>query len=91
MHIIAALEWRDSNRSIFNDDTLSNGRFNLLILVALGLTFLATTLGGLQRILHTADLGGDQWRVCLIAVAAYLVLAELGKVLLRAFHLDHAT
>ena len=68
LHIVAALEWRDPYRSVFNRDTIANGRFNLLMLAALVLTFLATTIGGLQRILDTVELDGDQWRVCLIAV-----------------------
>ena len=84
LHIVAALEWRDPLRSIFHRDTFANGRFNLLTLAALSLTFLATTIDGLNAILDTVDLGGDQWRVCLIAVAGYLVLAEVGKAILRA-------
>jgi Ca2+-transporting ATPase len=86
LHIVAALEWRDPYRSIFHLDTFANGRFNLLMLTALALTFLVTTIGGLQRIFDTVDLDGHQWRVCFIAVAGYLVLAELGKFLLRRFH-----
>jgi Ca2+-transporting ATPase len=86
LHIVAALEWRDPYRSIFRRDTFANGRFNLLMLTALALTFLVTSIGGLQRIFDTVDLDGDQWRVCFIAVAGYLVLAELGKFLLRRFH-----
>ena len=43
LHIVAALEWRDPYRSIFHRDTFANGRFNLLVLTALALTFLATT------------------------------------------------
>ena len=50
------------------------------------LTFLATTIGGLQRMLDTVDLNGDQWRVCLIAVIGYLVLAEIGKFVFRHTH-----
>jgi hypothetical protein len=53
------------------------------VLAALALTFLATTIPGLQRILDTVELDGDQWRVCLIAVAGYFVLAELAKFVLR--------
>ena len=34
MHIVAAFEWRDPTRSVFNSDTLANGRFNLLISVS---------------------------------------------------------
>ncbi len=83
LHIVAALEWRDPYRSIFTRDTFANGRFNLLMLAALALTFLATTIDGLNTILDTVELDGDQWRACLIAVVGYFVLAELGKFVLR--------
>jgi P-type Ca2+ transporter type 2C len=83
LHIVAALEWRDPERSIFTRDTVANGRFNLLMLAAFALTFLATTISGLNRLLDTVPLDGDQWRVCLIAVIGYLVLAELEKLVLR--------
>jgi Ca2+-transporting ATPase len=91
LHIVAALEWRDPYRSIFHLDTFANGRFNLLMLTALALTFLVTTIGGLQRIFDTVELDGHQWRVCFIAVAGYLILAELGKFLLRHFHPEEAS
>ena len=83
MHIVASLEWRDPYHSIFNRATIANGRFNLMVLLALVFTFMATTINGLERILETVDLTGAQWRVCFIAVLGYLVLAELGKVLFR--------
>src|SRR5215203_2852290 len=86
LHIAAAIEWRDPMRSIFNRATIANGRFNMLVLLAFVLTFLATTIGGLQRLLDTVELNGDQWRACLIAVIGYLVLAELGKFILRHTH-----
>jgi hypothetical protein len=54
--------------------------------LAFVLTFLATTIGGLQRLLDTVELNGDQWRVCLIAVIGYLVLAEIGKFIFRHVH-----
>ena len=85
LHIAASLEWRDPYHSIFNRSTIANGRFNRLLLAALALTLLVTTIPLLQRIFDTVDLDGDQWRVCLIVVAAYFVLAELGKLVLRRF------
>jgi Ca2+-transporting ATPase len=89
LHIVAALEWRDPYKTIFGRDTFANGRFNRLMLGALVLTFLATTIDGLQVILDTVDLNGDQWRVCLIAVLGYLALAEIGKwILRRVLHED---
>ena len=90
LHIVAALEWRDPYRSIFHRDTFANGRFNLLVLTALALTFLATSIDGLNVILDTVELDGQQWRVCFIAVAGYFVLAELGKLILRRFHHEGA-
>ena len=83
LHIAASLEWRNPNKTVFTRDTVSNGRFNLLVLAALALTFLVTTLNGLERIFDTTELGGPQWRVCFIAVIAYVVLAEAGKFALR--------
>jgi Ca2+-transporting ATPase len=83
LHIVAALEWRDPVRSIFNRDTIANGRFNILMLVALVLTLLVTSVDGLERIFDTVELSGSQWRACFIAVVSYLALAELGKFILR--------
>jgi Ca2+-transporting ATPase len=83
LHIAASLEWRDPYHSVFRRSTIANGRFNLLVLAALGLTLLVTTLPLLERIFDTVDLTGGQWRVCLIVVAAYFVLAEIGKLIFR--------
>ena len=79
MHIVASLEWRDPFHSVFSRSTVANGRFNLMVLLALAFTFVATTLNGLERILETVDLTGAQWRACFIAVVGYFVLAEIGK------------
>jgi hypothetical protein len=54
------------------------------MLLAFAMAFLATTLPALNRILGTVQLNQDQWSACLIAVVAYFVLAELGKVVARA-------
>jgi P-type Ca2+ transporter type 2C len=91
LHIVAALEWRDPLRSVFHWETLANRRFNLLMLTALALAFLVTTIDGLQRIFDTVDLSGDQWRACFIAVAGYFILAELGKLILRHFDKESRT
>lgn len=83
LHIVVAMEWRDPDASIFSHATLANGRFVTLVLAVVGLTFLVTTLDGLQRIFGTVDLDGEQWRACLLVAVAFLVLVELGKVVLR--------
>jgi Ca2+-transporting ATPase len=85
LHIAASLEWRDPYKSVFSRSTIANGRFNLLMLIALALTLLVTTIPLLQRIFDTVDLTGDQWRVCLIVVVAYFAVAEIGKLILRRF------
>ena len=57
-----------------------------LLLLVLGLPLLLNHrgfVGALQRMLGTVQLTGDQWRPCLIAVGGYLVLSELGQVVVR--------
>jgi P-type Ca2+ transporter type 2C len=83
LHVVAALEWRDPRASILSHDTLANGRFVVLLLSALGLTFLVTTLDGLERIFGTVSLDGGQWGVCALVALAFLLLVELGKLVLR--------
>jgi len=83
LHVAAALEWRDQRASVFRRETIANGRFNLLMLAAVALTLLVTTVPLLQRVFDTADLNGDQWRACLVAVGAYVALTEVGKLVLR--------
>ena len=85
LHIVAAMEWRDPFGTIFTRDTLANGRFIRLLLLAAALAFLVTTIPGLQRIFDTVQLNATQWGICLIAPVAYVVLAELGKVIVRRF------
>jgi len=84
IHVVVAFEWRNPTRSVFNRDSIANGRFNLLMLMSIAAAILATSLGFLQRILGTVQLTGDQWRPCLIAVAAFFVLSEIGKIIARA-------
>ncbi|HEY9292764.1 MAG TPA: HAD-IC family P-type ATPase, partial [Microlunatus sp.] len=85
LHITAAVEWRDPRRTAFSRETIANGRFNLLVLTALGLTVLATGLGILNRILDTVQLDSRQWTVCLLAVVGYLLLSEIEKIFVRRF------
>jgi len=83
MHVAAALEAREPTETIFSRYTLANRRFVQLIGAALVLTFLVTELGPLQRIFDTVSLTSSQWGICLIGPIAFLVLAELGKILDR--------
>ncbi|WP_201308833.1 cation-translocating P-type ATPase [Puerhibacterium puerhi] len=83
MQVVAALEWRDPHASILSHETLANGRFVLLVVVVLALTFLVSTLDGLQRVFGTVALDGRQWGVCALVALAFLLLVELGKLVLR--------
>ncbi|MFC8923278.1 cation-translocating P-type ATPase [Cellulosimicrobium sp. NPDC057127] len=83
LHVVAALEWRDPYAGILSHETLANGRFVVLLLSSLGLTFLVTTLDGLERIFGTVSLDGGQWGVCALVALAFFVLVELGKLVLR--------
>ncbi|MFP3712804.1 cation-translocating P-type ATPase [Puerhibacterium sp. TATVAM-FAB25] len=83
LQVVAALEWRDPHASILSHETLANGRFVLLVVVVLALTFLVSTLDGLQRIFGTVELDGRQWGVCALVALAFLLVVELGKLALR--------
>ena len=73
---------------MFHGESIANGRFNLMILISFGLAVLGTSVGALQRMLDTVQLSGDQWRPCLIAIAGFLVFAEIEKVIAWAIAPD---
>ncbi|MCD6030538.1 MAG: ATPase [Thermomicrobiales bacterium] len=83
INVIAALEERNPERSVFDRTTVANRRFNLTILGCLGLTVLVTELGFLQRIFNTTSLSAEQWGVCLLASLVVIVLAEIVKFVSR--------
>jgi Ca2+-transporting ATPase len=83
MHVVAALEVREPAGTIFARYTIENRRFVQLIGVSLVLTFLATELSFLQRILDTVSLTSAQWGVCLLGPIVFVVVAELGKLVDR--------
>jgi P-type Ca2+ transporter type 2C len=79
MHIVAGLECREENETIFTRYTFSNHRFVQMIGIALLATFFVTTLGPLQRIFDTVALNTKQWGVCLLAPIVYLAVVEAVK------------
>ena len=83
MHVVAALEVREPLGTIFARYTIANRRFVQLIGASLVLTFLATELSFLQRILDTVSLTSTQWGVCLLGPIVFVAVAELGKIVDR--------
>jgi Ca2+-transporting ATPase len=83
MHVVAAREVREPLGTIFARYTIENRRFVQLIGASLVLTFLATELSFLQRILDTVSLTSTQWGVCLLGPIVFVAVAELGKVVDR--------
>ncbi|HEV8460988.1 MAG TPA: HAD-IC family P-type ATPase [Gaiellaceae bacterium] len=79
MHIVAGLECREENETIFTRYTFSNRRFVQMIGIALLATFFVTTLGPLQRIFDTVALNTKQWGVCLLAPIVYVAVVEAVK------------
>ncbi|GAB3053682.1 cation-transporting P-type ATPase [Intrasporangium mesophilum] len=88
MHIVAAVEWRDPSHSIFSRGTIANGRFNLLVLLAIGLTIALSLFDGFNRLFKTTPLTANQWVICLVVTAGFLVLSELLKLIVRRFAKD---
>jgi Ca2+-transporting ATPase len=87
MHIVAAMEARETTGTIFSRYTLANRRFVLLIGVAVAATLLVTELSFLQRIFDTTSLTSSQWGVCLLGPIIYVALVELMKLVDR--HTGH--
>ncbi len=79
MHIVAALEAREPEETIFKRYTIANRRFVQLLGAALVLSLLVTTLSPLQRIFDTEALTAAQWGICLLGPIVYLVVMEVGK------------
>jgi Ca2+-transporting ATPase len=79
MHIVAALEAREPEDTIFKRYTVENRRFVQLLGAALVLSLLVTTLSPLQRIFDTEALTAAQWGICLLGPAVFLAATELGK------------
>jgi Ca2+-transporting ATPase len=83
MHIVAAIEARETTGTIFTRYTLANRRFVLLIGVAAAATLLVTELSFLQRIFDTTSLTSSQWGICLLGPIIYVAIVELMKLIDR--------
>ena len=91
LHIAAAVEWRDPRHSILTRETVANGRFNLLVLAAIGLTLAVTVFDGLNRLFGTVVLTTSQWGLCIAIVIGFVVVSELLKFGVRRFAAESAS
>ena len=74
---------RDALRSVFSLDTFSDRTFVITSLLSAGAIILATELRFFQRILHTVELTGSQWLICIGAAVTVVVVSEAWKFVLR--------
>jgi Ca2+-transporting ATPase len=81
MNVAFALGTKDPQRTVFSDETLSDRTLMLAALVGVLITFLASQLGMLQRLLDTVPLTFEQWVVCLLVGFSILLISEVRKLL----------
>jgi P-type Ca2+ transporter type 2C len=82
-NIVFGLSARSEFNTVFDRDNISDRRQLQLYGLALLLTFLATELNFLQRILKTVSLSGNQWLVCIAAAIALVLIDEVIKFFMR--------
>jgi P-type Ca2+ transporter type 2C len=85
-NVATGLSARSEFGTVFDRDTLSDRRQLMLYGISVGLAFLATELGFLQRLLGTTSLRAQEWLLCL-GFAVFLILVdEVIKFFLRRRH-----
>jgi P-type Ca2+ transporter type 2C len=83
LSVSMGLSARSETKTAFNRDIFHDRNQVLLYGIALGMTFLATELGFLQRIFGLTGLTGNQWLICIVFAIALLLVDEVIKVILR--------
>ncbi len=84
LSISRGLSARSETETAFDRDIIHDRNQMFLYSMALLITILATELGFLQRLLGLTSLSGDQWRICIAAAIALLLVDEVIKVFLRS-------
>ncbi len=79
MNIAFALSTKDMQKSIFAEGVLADRTLVLTTIAALIITFVASELGLLQRLLGTVSLTFDQWIICLLVGFSILLFSEIRK------------
>ena len=84
LSIVMGLSARSETATAFNRDILHDRNQLFLYGLALLVTFLATELGFLQRILGLTSLSEKQWLICLAIAIALLLVDEVIKIFPRS-------
>ncbi|MEX1296306.1 MAG: HAD-IC family P-type ATPase [Candidatus Limnocylindrales bacterium] len=79
MNIAFALGTRDTQRSAFSHETLADRALMIGTAIGIAMTFAASELNLLQRLLDTVSLTFEQWVVCALVGFTILLLSELRK------------
>jgi Ca2+-transporting ATPase len=82
-HVIAGYMARDQENTIFNRAAVPGATQLRRYGVALLAIVLVTTIGFLQRIFGTVELGFNQWAICFGIALSLLVVEEILKLVLR--------
>jgi P-type Ca2+ transporter type 2C len=83
LSVATGLSARSETRTAFNRDIFQDRNQMLLYGIALGMTFLATELGFLQKLLGTVSINGSQWFICIVAAFVLLLVDEVIKFFMR--------
>jgi Ca2+-transporting ATPase len=82
-NVAIGLSARSEFGTVFDRDTLSDRRQLMLYGISLGMAFLATELGFLQRLLGTTSLRAQEWLICLGFAVVLILVDEVIKFFLR--------
>jgi len=82
-NLVFSFTARDAVRSVFSLDTFSDRMFLMTSLASVAAIVLATELRFFQRILHTDELTGNQWLICIGAALTVVAVSEIWKLVLR--------
>ena len=82
-HVAAGYMARDQQNTIFDRDTLPGATQLRRYGIALLAIVLVTSIGLLQRIFGTVELGFNQWSICVGIALSLVVIEELIKLFLR--------
>jgi Ca2+-transporting ATPase len=82
-NLLFSFTTRDDRRSVLSLDTVNDRTFLIASAMSVAAIIFATELRPFQRILHTVELTGNQWLICIGGGLVIVVASEIRKFLLR--------